>query len=633
MAAASGGGKKPPTGKPTAKTPAGGKRAAAKAHATSTSPGAGKRAATKAVAGKPKTPARAIGKRQAGKPSTSSLPASPIIDYYTKLKNGEAIAGQYIHAVYEIIVEGLQRGEYIYDSKKANKAIKFIEGFCRHSEGREDLITLELWQKAIVACIFGIVDTDGLRVWREVFVVVARKNGKSLFAAAIIAVMAYLYGEYGSKIFCLATKLDQAKQVFDGFHQMIVENRKHPEREMLSVRTKKRIADIYIQETNTVIKPISFSHKKTDGLNPELVVCDELHAWEGNRGLKLYEVMKSALGARRQPFILSISTAGYENDGIYDSLIRRATAFLNRDSRERRLLPFLYMIDDVDKWNDLEEIKKANPNIGVSVFEHYYEDERAIAETDLSKRREFLMKYCNVKQAADIAWLDNRLLEGAVVPLTLDDFRGANGRGTYAVGGVDLSQSVDLTAASVIIEKEGKLYAFCQFFMPNGRIEAAIIEDNVPYDLYVQQGVLALSGENRVNYRDVYDWFVWVQSEYKIYLLKIGYDRYMAHYLVDDLKNYGFHMDDVIQADNLTPVIREFQGTIKDGDFFIANNHLLKSHFLNVALKHNLEKRTFRPVKIEQRKRIDGFVAVIDALTVRHKYLGEVGEMLKNKGR
>ena len=605
MAAAKNGGNKPPSG--TGRKPA---------------------SARQAGAGNQRTASRSGQARKGNTPASAAAPASYIIDYYSKLKSGEAIAGQYIHAVYDIIVDGLQRGIYIYDGKKANKAVKFIEAFCRHSEGREDLIKLELWQKSIVACIFGIVDADGLRVWREVFIVVARKNGKSLFAAAVIAVMAYMYGEYGSKIFCLATKLDQAKQVFDGFHQMVVENKKHPERDMLAVRTKKRIADIYIQETNTVIKPISFSHKKTDGLNPELVVCDELHAWEGNRGLKLYEVMKSALGARRQPFILAISTAGYENDGIYDTLIKRATAFLNRDSRERRLLPFLYMIDDIDKWNDMQEIKKANPNIGVSVFEHYYEDERVVAETDLSKRREFLMKYCNIKQSADVAWLDNRLLEGAVVPATLNDFRK-----TYGVGGVDLSQSIDLTAASVVIEREGKLFAFCQFFMPANRLEAAIIEDNVPYDLYIKQGVLTLSGENRVNFRDVYNWFVMLHKEYNIYLLKIGYDRYMSHYLVDDLKSYGFHMDDVIQADNLTPIIREFQGTIKDGDFFIANNHLLKSHFLNVALKHNLEKRTFRPVKIEQRKRIDGFVAVIDALTVRHKYLGEVGEMLKNKGR
>lgn len=115
-------------------------------------------------------------------------------------------------------------------------------------------------------------------------------------------------------------------------------------------------------------------------------------------------------------------------------------------------------------------------------------------------------------------------------------------------------------------------------------------------------------------------------------ILKIGYDRYSAQYLIDDLKNAGWQTDDVWQGENLAPVIREFEGVIKDGNFKIADNNLLKAHFLNVALKHNMETRKFRPVKIEQRARIDGFVSVIDALTVRQKYYNEIGEMLKNAG-
>ena len=121
-------------------------------------------------------------------------------------------------------------------------------------------------------------------------------------------------------------------------------------------------------------------------------------------------------------------------------------------------------------------------------------------------------------------------------------------------------------------------------------------------------------------------------QEYEIYILQIGYDRYSAQYLVNALNDYGFHTDDVFQGENLAPVIREFEGILKDGNFCIADNNLLKAHFLNVALKHNMETRRFRPVKIEQRARIDGFVSVIDAMTVRQKYNAEIGEMLKNAG-
>lgn len=544
-----------------------------------------------------------------------------IFEYHDGIQSGKFTVGKWIRKLYEIIIEGLQNGDYLFDAKKASKAIKFVENFCHHCEGRDDLLLLELWQKACLSIIFGIVDADGLRIFREVFIVVGRKNGKTLFASAVIAYMAYLDGEYGAKVYCLAPKLEQANIVYDNFFEMI---KKEPE---LGEISKKRRSDIYIEEFNTVVKPLAFNAKKSDGFNPHLVVNDEVASWRGDGGLKQYEVMKSALGARRQPLILSISTAGYENDGIFDELMKRATAFLKGNSKERRLLPFLYMIDDVDKWNDIEELKKANPNMGVSVFEDFFREEIAIAEGSISKKTEFLTKYCNIKQNSSIAWLDYKTVEDAAADVSLEDFRGC-----YAVGGIDLSQTTDLTAATVVVERDGKLYAFTQFFMPANRVEKAQAVDGVPYDIFVKKKIITLSGENHVNYRDVFDWFVALKEKWEIYCLKIGYDRYSAQYLVDDMKLYGFHMDDVHQGENLAVVIREFEGILLDGDFRIADNNLLKAHFLNVALKHNMETRKFRPVKIEQRARIDGFVSVIDAMTVRQKYYSEIGELLKNAG-
>lgn len=542
-----------------------------------------------------------------------------IYEYYQKICSGKITVGKWIKAIFKIIIDSLEKQDYYFSAKEANRAIKFIENFCHHSQGRSDLLKLELWQKAIVSTIFGIVDEEKTRIFREIFIVIGRKNGKSLFASAIIAYMAYLEPEYGQEIYCLAPKLEQAAKVYDGFYQMVKAD------EELAELAKKRRSDIYIEESNTIIKPIAFNAKKSDGFNPQLVVCDEMAAWAGDGGLKQYEVMKSALGARRQPMILSISTAGYINDSIYDELMKRSTSFLKGNSKERRLLPFLYTIDDIEKWNDIEELKKANPNMGVSVKESFFIDEIAIAEGSLSKKAEFLTKYCNIKQNSSVAWLEYQTVENAGVDLTLEDFREC-----YAVGGIDLSQTTDLTAASVVIEKGGILYAFTQFFMPKNKVEYLQATDGVPYDLFVKKRLITVSGENYVDYKDVFNWYVWLMNEYGIRVLKIGYDRYSAQYLIDDLKNYGFHTDDVHQGENLTPVIREFEGIIKDGNFKIVNNNLLKSHFLNVALKQNMETRKFRPIKIEQRAHIDGFVSVIDAMTVRQKYYAEVGEMLKN---
>ena len=266
-----------------------------------------------------------------------------IQEYLHKIQTGEIVAGKWIKLLYEKIVAGLRDGLYFFDARPANRAITFVETFCHHCEGRNDLITLELWQRAAVSVMFGIVDDAGLRVFREVFIVIGRKNGKSLFASACIAYMAYLDGEYGAKIYCLAPKLEQAAIVYDNFYKMVAQE---PE---LADLAKKRRSDVYMESTNTMIRPLAFNAKKSDGFNPHMTVCDEIASWPAEQGLKQYEVMKSALGARKQPMILSISTAGYVNDGPYDELMTRATAWLLGNSEERRLLPILYIIDDVQK--------------------------------------------------------------------------------------------------------------------------------------------------------------------------------------------------------------------------------------------------------------------------------------------
>ena len=546
--------------------------------------------------------------------------ANYIQEYYYRIQKGEIVVGRWIRLLYEKITAGLRDGLFYFDDRKANRAIMFIESFCRHCEGRNDLITLELWQKATVCLMFGIVDEDGLRIFREVFLVMGRKNGKSLFASACIAYMDYLDGEYGAKIYCLAPKLEQAAIVYDNFYRMITQE---PE---LAQLAQKRRSDIYIETTNSSVKPLAFNAKKSDGFNPHFTVCDEIASWPAEQGLKQYEVMKSALGARKQPMILSISTAGYVNDGPYDELMMRSTAWLLGNSEERRLLPIIYMIDDVSKWDDIEELKKANPNMGVSVSADFFLEEIAIARNSLSKRAEFMVKYCNIKQSSTQAWLPYEVVD-AVTGETykLEDFRS-----TYCVGGIDLSQTTDLTACCVVIERDGKLYTFAKFFMPANKIEELQEREGVPYSIYVSQGLIQPSGENFVDYNDCFEWFRMLVEEYEILPLQVGYDRYSAQYLVQQMEQYGFHMDDVYQGENLTPVIHECDGLLRDETLLLGSNNVLKAHFLNVGMKQNVETRKIRPVKIDPRCHIDGFVAVLDALTVRQKWYDQIGEQLKN---
>lgn len=546
-----------------------------------------------------------------------------IFKYHEAIQKKEVIVGVWVRLCFEILTTGLLNGEWEFNEKKANKAIKFIENFCHHSEGRSDLLHLELWQKAIVSAIFGIMDkTTGYRQFREVFIIVARKNGKTLFAAAIAAYMTYIDGEYGAKVYFLAPKLDQADLVYDAFYQIVQSD------DELDSITKKRRSDIYIKAFNTSVKKIAFNSKKSDGFNPQLVVNDEMEAWPGDQGLKQYEVMTSALGARKQPLIISIATAGYVNDGIFDELFKRATAFLKGNSKEKRLLPFIYMIDDIEKWDSIEELKKSNPNLGVSVSVEYYLEQIEIARNSISKKVEFMTKFCNIKQNSAMAWLDYWDVMKCVheeKPLSLEDFKGC-----YCVGGIDLSRTTDLTAASIVINRDGINHIFTRFYMPQKRYEVAINEDNTPYNIYRDRGFLFISGENQVDYKDVYNWFIELVKVYKIKPLKIGYDRYSANYLVEDLKTAGFHTDDVYQGTNLTPVLHEFEGNLKDGLFDFGDNSMLAAHFLNVAVDINLNDSRMKPVKIEKRMRIDGAMSVFDALTMVSKYHNEIGKKLLN---
>ena len=543
-----------------------------------------------------------------------------IYEYFQAIRDGSIVVGKWILLLYEYIVKGLENRLFYFAPKKANRAVKFIENYCHHSKGRNDLLKLELWQKALVSVIFGILDENNFRQFREVILVVARKNGKSLFAAAIAEYMSFLDNEYGAEVYCLAPKLEQADIIYSCFWQMCQQE------EEIKSMIKSRKSDYYIESTNTSIKKIAFNAKKSDGFNPHLVVCDEIASWVGDAGKKQYEVMKSALGARRQPMILSCTTSGYVNEGIYDELILRGTRFLLGDSKEKRLLPVFYMIDDVEKWNDINELAKSNPNLGVSVSVDYMLEEIAIAEGSLSKRSEFMTKYCCIKQNSSQAWLPIKAVEKASGKhFDMEDFRS-----NYCVAGIDLSQTTDLTSACLVIEKDGELFVISHFWLPAEKLSDAIAKDGIPYQEMIEKGILTLAGENFVDYHSVFDWLVRAVQEYELLPLVVGYDRYSSQYLIQDLNGFGFKTDDVYQGHNLTPVIYECEGLLKDGKVHIGDNALLKIHLLDSAIESDSRTQKVRLKKLAQRSHIDGTAALLDALCVRQKWYSEFGDRLKN---
>lgn len=552
-----------------------------------------------------------------------------ILAYYQGIQDGSICVGKWIRMLYEKILDGIESKQWYFDQRKADNCIQFMETYCHHNKGplAPQRIKLSLWERASLSLIFGIVDEEGLRQFTEVLWVMGRKQGKTLIAGGTGNYMAYAAGEYGSEIYYLAPKLDQADLCYGAFEFNV-----NAEPDLLKRTKSTKYRGLYIKETNTSIRKLPFSDRKSDGYNPMLYVGDEVASWPGDRGLKQWEVMASGTGARREPLGIAISSAGYENEGIYDELVKRGTAFLMGNSREQHILPILYMIDDPNKWDDINELRKSLPGLGESVSVKFILREIDTAHASLSKKTEFITKYCNIKQNSSQAWFDAQTVEKAFgYNLRLEDFRN-----TYALGGIDLSQTTDLTSACVLIERDGVIWIFSHFWIPGERLEEATKRDQIPYAAMIERGHLSLSGTEFIDYKDVYNWFIRLVRDYKIFPLQIGYDRYTAQYLVQDLEEASFHMESVFQGYNLTGIEDNLEGMLREGKIRCADdNSLLKIHLLDSA--QQMESSTSahprkKLVKISKYAHVDGTAAILDALCMRQNHWKEMGKRLMNAG-
>lgn len=543
-----------------------------------------------------------------------------ILQYYQAISDGSENVGKLIKLAYEYVLDGLQDHSFYYNHKKAIRPIRFMENFVHHSKGKTGLLKLELWQKAFLSCVFGLVNGEDLRQFKEIVLSTGRKSGKTLLISGIADYILYCDEDYGKEIYFTATKKEQAELCYSAFYQTIL---KEPELRRLIM---KRRSDVYLPSTNSSAKMLTSNYTTADGLNSSLNVCDEFAAWKGTQGLNLYSTLTSGTLSRKEPLTIAISTANRVNDGVYDTLYTRSTRLLMGGSEETAFLPFIYQIEDLSKWNDINELNKANPNLGVSIPVKTILEEIQKAEGDPQAKNEFLVKVANVKQNASTAWIstaDIKKTEGH--HLKLEDFKDK-----YCVVGIDLSQTTDLTSACVVVEDKGKIRIISHFWLPSARIEEAILRDQVPYDKYIAQGIMDTSGENYIDYEDVFNWVMDLRLKYDIYPLFIGYDRYSAQYLVKQLSQV-YQCEDVYQGDNLYPIMLELEGLIKDGRINIGDNNLLKMHLLNSAIKISEERGRGRLVKLNPKLHIDGTAALLCAMTMRNKYYLEYEPQFKNE--
>ena len=532
-----------------------------------------------------------------------------IQEYYDQIVSGKIIVSKKIRKQMDKLVYDIAHpGKYHFDIELATRPITFIETFCVQSKGiwGGKPLKLDLWQKAIVQAIFGFVDKDGIRRCREVLIVVARKNGKSCLLSAIALYMLFADGESGAQCVSVASKKDQAKLVFDETKNMVVQS------PLLSKHIKKRKSDLYVPVTFSTFAPLASDSNTLDGLNVHCGIIDELHSLKDRN---LYDVIKQSMGARQQPLLFMITTAGFVRENIYDEVTDYAENVLNDQVKDDRFLSFIYELDERKEWTNEKCWQKANPGLGTIKSMDYLRDNVKRGKDDATFLPTLLTKDFNVKETGVGSWLTFEAINNQAT------YDLENLRNTYGIGGVDLSSVGDLTCASVLLRKEGQYYLTQMYFIPEEKAIQKEHEDKVPYRLWQQQGWIRFSAGNKVNYSDVTDWFKELRDKYSIYTLWVGYDSWNAAFWVDEMKQNAFTMEEVIQgARTMSAPMKLLASDLEDKKINYNNNPILKWCLTNTQVEID-KNENIRPVKGRNSKqRIDGTVSLIDAYVVLQRH-------------
>ena len=533
---------------------------------------------------------------------------SYILEYNDAIQSGIIVASKRVRQMYQKLASEVESGcgEWVYDSKKADRPVQFIETFCRHSKGEwiGKPVTLELFQKAYINALFGFIHREsGERRFKETMFLVARKNGKSTMLSGIALYMLVADGEGGPEVYSVATKRDQAKIVFTEAVNMV---RQSPE---LSQYLKKRVTDIYFPMTYGKFVALASDSNSLDGLNSHAVIIDELHAIKDR---SLYEVMKQSMSARRQPMLVMITTAGTVRENIFDDLYDYSCKVCDGQFKDDRFLPILYELDSKNEWTDYQCWMKANPGLGTIKKVSDLSEKVERAKNHANDLPGILTKDFNVRETVAGTWLTFDTVNNEAT-FSMDDIRGS-----YAIGGVDLSSTTDLTCATLFILKpDGRRFVLQQYFLPSERVEFKVREDKIPYDRWSERGLVKLSEGNKVNYADVTNWFVDMIREYEIRPLWVGYDPWNSTYWTEEMKNLGFNMVIVRQgARTMSQPMKELAAELDAKTINYNNNPVLKWCLTNTSVKRD-ENDNIRPIKgANSRQRIDGTVSLIIAYTV-----------------
>ena len=535
--------------------------------------------------------------------------------YADKIEAGEIVTSKRVRKEYARLVYDMDNpGKYRFDEAKANRPIEFIERFCKHSKGEwaGQPVRLELFQKAFISALFGFVDSEtGLRKYREAFFMVARKNGKSTMLAGIALYMMLADNEAGAEIYSVATKKDQAKIIFDEVCHMVSQSpylRKH---------IKKRKTDLYFSAAMSKMQALGKNSDTLDGLNSSCVIIDELH---GIKDRNLYEVMKQSQSARRQPLLVMITTAGTVRECIFDDTYEYACKVVDGVINDPTFLPIIYELDAKAEWTDPAAWFKANPGLG-----RIKKLEDLVAKVERAKQSPkdlsgILCKDFNVRETRYNAWLDFDSINNEET-FSLEDFRGA-----YAIGGADLSLTTDLTCATVLMmhPETHKRYIHQMYWLPEENFTQRVEQEKIPYDKWLEAGLVRLCKGNTINYSDVTSWFLEIVKEHGITPLWVYYDSWSARYWVEEMEGYGFPMERCIQgAKTLSLPMQNLGADLQAKKVIYNNNPVLKWCLTNTGIQEDRNGNIVPVKNSNAKRRIDGTASLLDAYVGLYEHYNE----------
>lgn len=558
-------------------------------------------------------------------------------EYLKAIEAGKTTVSRKVRAVYEREVSWMDRPPkdkafiWHYDEAIAQRHIDFMQTFCRQSKGKKGKqpIKFEPFQLAKMGLVFGWVDDQGLRRFREIVDIRGRKCGKSTEMACVEHDM--LINDFrqptggkrefenGPEIYNVANSKDQAKLVFTECCNMRVQS---PALKMIE---RKRQNDIYCERNFGIIKAMAAKTDNLDGLNASFVGQDE---WHMAKDSSLYDVMKQSQAERDQPLYWLVSTNGFVRMGFYDDKYAYASsvALWQEGFHDYRMLPLIHELDAKEEWTDPSCWEKANPGLGKiksvqTLMEHVDQ-----AKRDPSFLPTVLTKDFNIPETTHATWLTyEEAVNESVVPQEFLDH-------SYAVGGCDLSAVQDLTCATLIIMKpnDDRKYVLQQYFIPESKLdpvdEKHRSDREAPYKRWAELGWLTICKGAQVNYHDVTMWFVKMVREHDIRPLWICYDAALSGYWRPEMDEYGFNMEKIRQGPfTWSYPMKQLHAEFKDRKIIYQNNPMLLWCLLNTAVKSTNRDgiESIQPVKTATNRRIDGQVSLLNAYTGLQSHIDE----------